>query len=235
MVGLIFLAIGLVCITYIASEFTYGATAKVSLDVGLGIMSISNLIIAIFIGSTLLSKEIEQKTLYMIISRPLSRASFLLGKILGLSSVLLLNTVILGILSVVLFVKNGGVLESLIYWALYFSFLESITVLIFAVLFSLITNTTLSVVYTVGIFIVGHALNETSKTFFLKISATTKIIVDFSYYIIPNFYRLNLKDLLLYQQSVPLNYLIFTQLYIYCYLVGLLAVVVVVFNKKNLD
>ena len=58
MISLVFLALGLVLVTFVASEFAYGAPAKVALDVGLGIMSISNLIISIFIGSTLLNKEI---------------------------------------------------------------------------------------------------------------------------------------------------------------------------------
>jgi ABC-type transport system involved in multi-copper enzyme maturation permease subunit len=235
MVSLIFLAFGLVAITFVASEFTYGASAKISLDVGLGIMSISNLIIAIFIGATLLSKEIEQKTLYMILSRPISRASFLLGKILGLSSVLFLNSVVLGLISFLLFMKNGGSIQPLFWWALYFSFLEAFTVLVFAVFFSLLTNTTLSVIYTIGIFIVGHALNETSKTFLLKVSALLKGALAICFIIIPNFYRLNLKDFLLYQQNIAWDYLFSTQLYIYLYLIALLALVTLIFKNKNLD
>ncbi|MBC7713929.1 MAG: ABC transporter permease [Rhizobacter sp.] len=235
MVSLIFLAFGLVAVTLVASEFTYGASAKISLDVGLGIMSISNLIIAIFIGATLLNKEIEQKTLYMILSRPISRASFLMGKILGLSSVLLLNSLVLGLISILLFVKNGGVVQNLFWWTLYFSFLEAFTVLIFAVFFSLLTNTTLSVVYTIGIFIVGHALNETAKSFLMKVSIVLKTVLNISFFIIPNFYRLNLKDFLLYQQDISWDYLLATQLYIYLYLIALLVLVNLIFKHKNLD
>ena len=235
MVSLLFLALGLIVITYVASQFTYGASAKISLDVGLGVLSISNLIIAIFIGATLLSKEIEQKTLYMIISRPVTRAAFITGKILGLSSVLFLNSLVLGVLSALLYVNNGGVIQNLFWWTLYFSFLEALTVLIFAVFFSLITNTTLSVVYSIGIFIVGHAINETSKTFFLKASVLLKGILNISFFVIPNFYRLNLKDFLLYQQDISLNYLISTQLYIYLYLIALMTTVILIFKNKNLD
>ncbi|MBC7429266.1 MAG: ABC transporter permease subunit [Bacteriovorax sp.] len=235
MISLVFLALSLVVITFVASEFTYGASAKISLDIGLGIMSISNLIIAIFIGATLLSKEIEQKTLYMILSRPISRGSFLTGKILGLSSVLLLNSIVLGLVSFFLFVKNGGVIENLFWWTLYFSFLEAFTVLIFAVFFSLLTNTTLSVVYTIGIFIVGHALNETARTFLLRVSELLKIVLNICFFIVPNFYRLNLKDFLIYQQDISWNYILATQLYIYLYLIALLALVVLIFKNKNLD
>ncbi len=235
MISLVFLALGLVIVTYVASQFTYGASAKISLDVGLGIMSISNLIISIFIGATLLSKEIEQKTLYMILSRPISRSTFILGKILGLSSVVFLNSLLMGLLSGLLFVKNGGVIDNLLWWTIYFSFLEALTVLVFAVFFSLLTNTTLSVVYTIGIFIVGHAINETSKNFFLKSSELLNTILKISFVIIPNFYRLNLKDFLLYKQSLDIAYLVTTQLYIYLYLVALVAAVLFIFKNKNLD
>lgn len=235
MVSLIFLALGLIVISYVASEFAYGAPDKIALDVGLGVMSISNLIMAIFIGSTLLSKEIEQRTLYMIISRPISRSAFLIGKILGLSSVLFLNSLLLGCLSLFLFFKHGGSWQPLFWWTIYFSFLEAFTVLVFAVFFSLLTNTTLAVIYSIGVFVVGHALNETSKIFFAKTSVFFSSLIELSFFIIPNFYRLNLKDFLLYKQSIGLEYLWITQLYIYLYLIALIGAVTLIFKNKNLD
>lgn len=236
MLSLVFLAIGLLVATYVASEFAYGAPAKVALDVGLGIMSISNLVIAIFIGANLLSKEIEQRTLYMIISRPISRTSFLLGKILGLSSVLLINSIVLGGMSCILYLSfSGGHYQPLFGWTLYFSFLEAFTVLIFAVLFSLITNSTLSVIYTLCVFVVGHAINETSKLFFVKISPIFEYAIQVCFIVLPNFYRLNLKEFLLYKQSIERAYLIDTQLYIALYLVALITLVVLIFKKRNLD
>lgn len=235
MVSLLFLAMILLVISYITSEFAYGSPAKVTLDVGVGIMSLSNLIIAILIGSTLLSREIEQRTLYMIISRPISRASFILGKILGLSTVLLINSLVLGVLSFILFKYHGGEVHSLFYWVLLFSFFEAFIVLLFAVLFSLITNITLSVVYSVGVFITGHALNETSKNLFAKISPLFNGILEVSFVILPNLYRLNLKDFLLYRQSVSLSYLSSTLIYTVFYTSALLALIVLIFKNKKLD
>lgn len=235
MISLIFLALGLVVLSFVASEFAYGAPAKVALDVGLGIMSISNLIISIFIGSTLLNKEIEQRTLYMVLSRPISRSSFLLGKILGLSAVLLINSIILGALSIFLFIHYGGDYQSLFAWAIYFSFLEAFTVLAFAIFFSLLTNTTLSVIFTITVFIAGHAINETSKILFVKMSDSLEATMNVIFFLVPNFYRLNLKDFVIYQQTIPGQYLLMTQLYIACYLFALLAAVLIIFKNKNLD
>lgn len=235
MVGLLFLALALLIITFVASEFAYGASAKVALDVGLGIMSLSNIGIAIFIGSTLLSKEIEQRTLYMILSRPISRVSFLLGKIFGLSTVLLLNTIVLGFLSIFLFVQQGGHYQELFIWALVFSFFEALIVLVFAVFFSLIANMTLSVICTFAIFVTGHALNETSRILFLKITPVFKNILDVCFFFVPNLYKLNLKDFLLYQQNIDHQYLIMTQAYAVLYLSAILTIVMLIFKNKNLD
>lgn len=235
MISIIFLALGLIIISYVASEFAYGAPAKIALDVGLGIMSVSNLIISIFIGSTLLSKEIDQRTLYMILSRPISRVSFLFGKICGLSMVLLINSIVLGSLSVLLFIYFEGTFQNLFVWTIYFSFIEAFTVLVFAILFSLITNVTLSVVYTIIIFIIGHAINETSKILFLKVTPVLKNLLELGSVLLPNFYRLNLKDYVLYQQDVSASYLIDTHLYILLYLIALLVATSIVFKNKNLD
>lgn len=235
LVGIILLALGLVVLSYVASEFAYGASGKVTLDVGLGILSLSNLGIAIFIGSTLLVKEIEQKTLYMILSRPISRASFLIGKILGLSSVLLLNTLFLGAIAILLYLHKDGQLSSLFFWSLFFTFLESFIVLLFSVFFSLITNTTLSVIYTIVVFVVGHALNETSKILFTKINPIISNVVDFAQVVLPNFYKLNIKDFLIYEQNLSLSYLFGVQAYGFLYAFALMIVIVAVFNNKNLD
>ncbi len=235
MISLVFLSIGLLGVSYVASEFAYGAPAKVALDVGLGIMSISNLIISIFIGANLINKEIEQRTLYMVISKPISRASFLMGKILGLSSVLLINSLVLGTLSILIYLLFKGTYSSLMFWTILFSFLEAFTVLVFAVFFSLITNTTLSVIFTIAVFIVGHAINETSKLLLVKVSSFYSSLIDISFILVPNFYKLNLKDFVLYQQNISNDYLLSTLLYLAFYLLALLSAVLLIFKNKNLD
>lgn len=235
LIGVLLLAIALVAISYVASEFAYGATEKVTLDVGMGILSLANIIIAIFIGSTLLSKEIEQKTLYMILSKPISRASFLLGKILGLSSVLILNSVVLGAITIGLYLYRNGDFSNLFLWSMLFSFFEAFIVLLFSVFFSLLTNTTLSVIYTISVFVVGHAINETSKILFAKLNVIITNIIDIGFLILPNFYKLNIKDFLIYEQTLPWSYLISTLLYAFFYSLAIMCLVTFIFKNKNLD
>jgi ABC-type transport system involved in multi-copper enzyme maturation permease subunit len=235
MMSLLFIAIGLIVVTYVASEFAFGAPAKVALDVGLGMLSLSNLAMALFVGATLLSKEIEQRTLYMILSRPLSRASFLIGKTLGLSAILIINSFFLALMTVAVYLVLGGHFEALILWASFFSLLEALLVLLFAVFFSLITNTTMSVIYTIIVYIVGQALNETTSILFAKNSAIISSILKASTIIIPHFYQLNLKDYVLYRQDLSLHYLLGTVGYTFSYITFMYFMISYVFNRKNLD
>lgn len=235
MLSLLFIAIGLVTLCYVAASFGYGAPEKIALDVGLGVIGISNVVISILLGATLIGKEIEQRTLYMILSKPISRTSFLMGKITGLSTVLFMNTVLLGLLSLGLYVFLGGKFAPLIVWTWWFSFVEAVIVLLFAVMFSLVTNTTITILNTVVVYVVGHSLNEVSKTVFAKMSSFNAFLLDSASYFIPNLYRLNLKDHVIYKQTLPLDFLMLNQAYATSYLMALILAVVIIFNNKNLD
>ena len=113
--NIMFLGIGLLIVTYVAQQFTYGAPSRVALDFGVGALSLSSVGIAIFMGVGLLSREIENRTVYMIVSRPVKRSSFVLGRILGLNMILVLNILILSILTLLVYFLTGGSMNPL--WA----------------------------------------------------------------------------------------------------------------------
>lgn len=235
MLSILFIALGLVTVSYVASEFAYGAPSKVALDFGFGLTSISNLIMAIFIGSTLLSKEIENRTLYMILSRPISRTSFMLGKVIGLSSVLVLNTILLSFVSVGIYHYLGGQISSLMFWAGWFSLIEAFIIMLFAIMFSLLTSNALGIIYTITAWIVGHSLSATSKLFFAKTNNLFNYTLKAIACLIPDLEKINLKDLLIYEQTISLSYLLKAQVYVSIYIVAILLIISYLFKNKNLD
>ena len=235
MIGLLILAMSLLLVTYIASEFAYGAPAKIALDFSVGIMSFSNLMVSIFLGATLISKEIESKTLYMILSRPLSRNSFLIGKVLGLSSVLVFNTLFLTLVGFLVFTFLGGSTDSLFITTALFSLLEAIIIMCFGVLFSLITNVVLSVIFTLMVLIAGHSFNESMSNFFAKTNPFFSSILKFTSFILPDLERFNLKDFLIYRQNLDPNFISFNFVYGVVYLLIMLILISFVFKNKNLD
>ena len=235
MLSILFIALGLVAVSYVASEFAYGAPSKVALDFGFGLTSISNLIMAIFIGSTLLSKEIENRTLYMILSRPISRTSFMLGKVIGLSSVLVINTIILCLVSVGIYYYLGGQLNSLMFWAGWFSMIEAFIIMLFAIMFSLVTSNALAIIYTITAWIVGHSLGATSKILYTKTNLFLNYTLKTIACLIPDLEKINLKDLLIYEQTISLSYLLKAQMYVSIYILALLLIISFLFKNKNLD
>ena len=70
---------------------------------------------------------------------------------------------------------------------------------------------------------------------FLKFTPLFKSIVDACFFLIPNLYKLNLKDFLLYQQTIGQDYLVMSLLYAVLYLIGILTIVMLIFKNKNLD
>lgn len=229
------LSIFFAIITYIASEFTFATPARVALDVGIGLISLVSIGISIFLGVSLIAKEIDQRTIYMVLTRPISRSSFLIGRILGMLLFLVLVHFILGISSLGIFFYFGGKFNDLIFWVFLFNYFESIIVLLIVILFSLISNSTISVVNTFIILISGHVISDTKILTFVQYRSSLKSFLEAMSYVLPNFYKMNLKGFLLYDKQIALSYNLSVLTYAIFYSVFLLAISSFIFSKKNLD
>lgn len=235
LLNVFFVGLGLMVVTYVATEFTYGVPERVALDFGLGMLSLSTLGISLFLGVGLLSKEIESRTVYMVISRPVPRFSFILGKLIGLMGIQALNVFILSVMTMTATYFLGGELSGLIFWAIGFIFLESLMLLLVVVLLSLMANNILSVLFALVLLLLGHAIRETQEISFIKTNPVVTKILDVYHFALPAFYKLNLKDFVIYKNELPLSFLFSNLTYGVIYSGFLLLVVVYLFQRKNLD
>lgn len=231
----LFIGIALMVITYVATEFTYGTPEKVALDFGLGMLSFSSLGISLFLGATLLPNEINSRTVYTVISRPVPRWVFILGKVLGLSAILFINVFILSVMTLACSSLLGGEINAMTILAIVFNCLESILLLLVVVFLSLFLNTTLSTVVSLFILILGHAIKETQTTTFVKERVYLNTLLEFYHMVLPGFYKLNLKDFVIYKQTLDGTYLLSSFAYGTFYSLFLLFMIIFIFNKKNLD
>ena len=235
LLNVVFLGLALLGITLIATSLTYGAAEKVSLDVGLGLISLALKVIAVFYGVGIIQQEIETRSIYLILSRPIARSSYLIGRIAGMGAMLFLNIVILGPFAILLFAIQGGELSGLMIWTLLFTFFESIILLLLLVVFSLFCSKVLAILFSISAYIGGYvssSLLESNK--FVDnvfINATLKV----SNFILPNFSRLNIRDFLLYEQKLPSPELFQSLSHAFIYSVSLILIGVVIFKEKNLD
>lgn len=222
-------------VSYLSSAFAYGAPGRVAIDIGLGLMSLANLAISIFVGATLVGKEIESKTIYMIISKPISRIEFLIGKILGLCIVLVLNVVCQTVVCTIIYQIAKGEVPSLLYYVGLFSLFESIVVMLIAIVFSLMTNVSLTVIFTFLTWGVGCVLSETQKILFSKSNAYLNELLTIASMVFPDFSKFNIKDFVLYQQTLPDEYIAKAALYFMFYSGAIFVLASTLFKNKDLS
>lgn len=235
LINVAILGIALALITYVATEFTFGVPARVALNFGLGSLSLSANAIAIFLGVGLISKEIDSRTIYMIVSRPVSRSQFLLGKLLGLKIFLMANVLLLALITLVSSSLLGGKLTSLVLMSVFFVFVESVVLMLLVVFLSLWVNTAITVIFAILSLFLGHGVAEVMNVTFVQNSEVFQALLKGYQFILPAFYKFNLKELAVYQNDVPLNYYLSSFTYAAFYGLALLCFSIVSLNKKSLD
>ena len=96
--GVLVLAAGVLALTLALGELSLDQQMRVVTDMGLASISLFSVVVAIFLGSSLLYKEIERKTLYVILQKPIARFEFLLGKYFGIVATCAVFIAIMGAL-----------------------------------------------------------------------------------------------------------------------------------------
>lgn len=187
--NLIIFALLLIAGAIFLGELSAGQEAKIIVDLGLSAILLFGVFIAIFVGVGLVYKEIERRTLYSILSKPVGRGEFLLGKYVGLCLTLLVNVLIMGVgLSLALiFVKRGfDPLVFRIWPAILLIYVELMILTSVALLFSSFSSPALSALLTFFVFTIGH-LSADLKTLAQTMgSAPPRWIFTGLYYLLPN-------------------------------------------------
>ncbi len=213
-------------------RLTLGEFHRLLLDVGLGSINIFGVLIAIFVGIGLVNKEIEKKTIYTIVSKPVARYQFLVGKYLGLTLTLLVNTLVMaGGLLLVLFAQSVPI-ESVLFKALGLIFMEFMVITAVALLCSTFTSATLSAIFTLATYVIGH-LTADLKTFGEKMDEGMRAVVTGLYYILPNLERFNLKGNVIHHIEVSGTDLVLIVVYGLTYVAFLLMSASIIFQRRD--
>ena len=155
--NLVFFALLVMGASAVIGNMTLGESIKIILDLSLAAMSVFGLLIAIFVGIGLVHKEIQRRTLYMLLARPISRRNFVIGKYLGLMLVIALNVAIMtaALLALLAFHSEAGMTGG-IFVAVLLILVELMVVTAVAVLFSTFSTPTLSAMLTLGVWVIGR-------------------------------------------------------------------------------
>jgi ABC-type transport system involved in multi-copper enzyme maturation permease subunit len=230
--NLLIFALLMIGSSILLSRLTLGDYHRLILDLGLASINIFGVLIAIFVGISLVSKEIDKKTIYTIISKPVPRYAFLLGKYLGLVITLLANTIVMMIGFLIVLQVMDVPITALLFKSLAMIFLELMVITAVALLFSTFTSSTLSAIFTLAVYVIGH-LSADLKTFGDKLETMGRGVVNALYYVMPNLERFNLKGHVTNHVDLPTTDLLLTLAYGLSYTGMLLLLSAMIFQRRD--
>lgn len=215
-------------------ELTGGQEARTIVNIGLSAMLLFGAFISIFVGVSLVSKEIERRTIFAIFSKPIGRGEFIVGKYLGLCLTLLVNVLVMGVgVSLALLYVGGGNLAISIWGAIFLIFLELAILTAVAILFSSFSSPALSALLTFFIFLIGH-FSASLRDFAANTgSSITKLFFDVLYYALPNLSFYSFITNASHGDAPPAAMLGGASLYAVVYVCVLLAITILIFSRRN--
>lgn len=168
-------------------DLTDGQEARTIVNIGLNAILLFGAFISIFVGVSLVSKEIEKRTVYAIFSKPVRRAEFVAGKYVGLCATLLVNTIVMAIgVSLALLYVGGLHLIGPAWASITLIYFELMIVTSVAILFSSFSTPALSALLTFLVFLIGHLSSSLRDLAVNLESSVTRVILEAIYYILPN-------------------------------------------------
>jgi len=244
--NLVFFAILLMSSSYLLGQLTAGQDVKIIKDLGLGAIAVFGLFIAIFIGIGLVSKEVERRSIYSLLAKPISRPQFIAGKYTGLVLTLAVNV---AVMTVALYLVLGYMTwmetaEFKASWdapgvdprmlkAVVLIFVELMIITAIALFFSTFSTPLLSAALTFGFYIAGH-FNADLRNFEQVVSSRPAAwLARGLYHVLPDLSAFDVKTQVVHGLPVPVGYVLATSLYGAAYIAALLLVSTFIFSRRD--
>jgi ABC-type transport system involved in multi-copper enzyme maturation permease subunit len=232
--NLVFFAILMTVSGLLMGELSIRQDQKIIKDLGLASMDVFGLLIAIYMGVGLVNKEIERRSLYPLLAKPLTRTELLLGKFAGLSFTLLVNV---GAMTVGLYLTLLGIRASAdphLLEAIYAIFLGLLLIVAVALLFSTVTSSALATVLTVCVVVAGR-FSDLIRDMRDMAPLTPAWLVKVLYYAVPNLREFDLKNHVVYGDPITLPDLAQITAYAAVYATLVLGVACLALRSRDLQ
>jgi ABC-type transport system involved in multi-copper enzyme maturation permease subunit len=244
--NLVLFAILLIGASYLIGQLTAGQDVKIIKDLGLAATSMFGLFIAVFIGIGLVSKEVERRSVYALLAKPIHRYQIVLGKYCGLILTLTVNVSVMALaLYLVLTYMSWDVEPDVIrMWdapardpalltAIGLILVELMLVTAIALFFSTFSTPILSAALTFGLFVVGHFSSDLRNFQDVVDSPAAARLARGLYWVLPNLAQFDVKDSVVHGVPVPMAYLAMTVGYGVLYIAMLLVVSMFIFSRRD--
>jgi len=226
-------AIALVFLSVFLGPFSLGEISKIIRDFGLAVSSLLAIFIIITIGAAILYRDIERRTIYTIITRPIKTNEIILGKFIGLSLLVIVLVIMTAIIQQLVIFLFEIKFDPYILIAPLISIFEIMIMVGILLLFSSFSSSVFSSIMTIIFYIVGH-MSPDLKLFADTVKAPgLKLLTKFFYYILPNLENFNLRTEVVYHLSLPRDQILFTISYGFAYTILLICLSVIIFEYRE--
>jgi len=245
--GLVFFALLLMAASFLLAQLTAGQDVKIIKDLGLAASSAIGLFIAVFFGIGLVTKEVERRSIYSLLSKPMTRSQFIVGKYLGLALTLLINLAVMAIsfYLVLAYLDATALGRSKEAWdapaldpqmlkAFLLIGVELLVMTAVAMFLSTFSSPFLSVALSVAVYIIGHFGDELKRIGEVAESPLLGSIARGVYFVMPNLARLDVKSAVVHAVPVSASYVSLAALSGVLYVGVLLVASTLVFSRRDL-
>ena len=232
---IVFFAFVFIVFSLALGKLTIGEDNKVIVDFGLAMIEIFGLIGVLFIWSQLLFKEIEWKTIFLILSKPIERWEFILWKFVWFSLALAIITSLQSLVFLGLLFYKGIVVDHLILFSLLFTFFKLEISLALVFFFSTFMSTIITILVSVMIYVLAHSFSLLLDLVTRLENKSALMATKFFQLLFPPFEALNTKDVIWMFKNFSMSYFIFNTFYSIAYLCIILFFTVLIFEKKTFE
>jgi len=227
-----FAALGIVA-SRVLALLTVGDRTKIIKDVGLASISVFGVLMAILIGTGLVYKEIDKKTIFTLLAKPLHRAEFILGKFLGLVLTLFVMTAAMAAIFLVLVYVHTLKIEGALLVAVAYLFVELVLITAVAVLFSSFSTPILSSFFALGFTLIGHLSWGLDLVVQKMTPGLGRTLVRVLATVLPDLENFNFKTEVVHGLPIPPGIYVSSLLYGLCYTAFILALAVLIFRRRD--
>ncbi len=231
---LLIFAVAMISFAQILSLLTVGSEEKIIKDFGLASIDIFGVLTAVFIGIGLVSREIERRTVYTLLAKPLHRFEFILGKFAGLSLTLLVNTAVMAVwFFLVLLLK--GMFDWRLLIAVLLLYFQFLLITAMAVLFSCLSTPILASVMTLALYAIGHLLWSLDLLAARLTAGWGKLLCRALYFVLPNLGTFDIKGEVVHGLAIDGTRVLWAAAYLALYGSATLWTACAVFERKELQ
>ena len=230
---LLFFAVAFMALSRLLALLTVGDRIKIIKDVGLASLSFFGALMAILMGTGLVYKEIDKKTIYTLLAKPIQRSQFILGKYFGLLLTLFIMLLLMSFIFLVVLFLHTFHLEWNILAAFFFIFLELCLITAVAIFFSCFSTPILSSIFSLAFYLIGH-FSWSLETIIQKIKpGAVKTLTRILYTVVPDLQNFDYKTEIVHHLTIPSSAFIYSIFYGIAYTLFVLALAMIVFRRRD--